>query len=149
MPAMIISHSAAETFALGKEHAGALQAGDVVALCGDLAAGKTHFIKGLAAGWGIEVEVTSPTFTLVHEYTGGRLPFFHMDFYRLDFAEEALGIGVDEYFSSGGITAVEWADKFPELIPKGATWIYFVHGTDGAESRELRFLSHPNDRAGD
>ncbi len=110
-----------------------------MALRGDLSAGKTHFVKGIAAGLGIQMEATSPTFSLAHEYRGGRLPLYHMDFYRLDTAEQVLGIGFDEYLSSGGVTVIEWADKFPELIPASALWIHFVHAQGESECRELRF----------
>ncbi len=121
---MITSHSSDETFQAGLEFAATLRAGDVVALTGDLGAGKTHFIKGLARGLGFAGEVTSPTYTLIHEYAAA-LPFYHIDFYRLDLLEEAVDIGLDEYLTSGSITAIEWADKFPELIPATAKWIQF------------------------
>ncbi len=111
-----------ETFAFGREIANALSAGDVIALVGDLGAGKTHLTKGIVAGLGSDAEVTSPTFTLVHEYGDGRLPAFHFDFYRLDHPDELLAIGWDEYCESDGVVIVEWADKFPDLIPGGATW---------------------------
>src|SRR5690349_16704452 len=95
--ATIISRSADETVALGRAQATLLRRGDVLALCGDLGAGKTHFVKGLAAALGTDAAVTSPTFTLIHEYPGGRLPLYHFDFYRLDDEDEALKIGLDEY----------------------------------------------------
>ena len=126
---MIISHSAADTLELGRAEASRVQPGDVLALTGDLGAGKTHFVKGLAAGLGVnKADVTSPTFTLVNEYNGGRLPLFHIDLYRLDSAEEAIAIGLDEYLSSSGVTVIEWADKFPELIPAAAKWRRFRIG---------------------
>jgi len=124
---LIISHSPEETFALGRRFAAQLRRGDVLALCGDLGAGKTHFVKGLAAGLGASAEVTSPTFTLIHEYQGGLLPLYHVDFYRLETIEEAVRIGIDEYLEGDGVTAVEWADKFKELIPEGAHWIRLSH----------------------
>lgn len=123
--ASIISHSAAETFACGVRCAAGLQRGAVLALVGELGAGKTHFVKGLAHGLGAPGEVTSPTFTLVHEYRGGRLPLYHFDSYRLDAAEQLLDIGLDEYLNGDGVTALEWADKFPELLPAEAAWIRF------------------------
>lgn len=126
--ATITSHSAADTFALGQTMATILHPGDVVALDGDLGAGKTHFVKGLAAGLGHTGEVTSPTFTLVHEYTGGRVPLFHFDFYRLESEEEMLRIGLDDYLDAGGIAAIEWASKFPALLPKGTKWLRFSVG---------------------
>jgi len=121
--ATIISHSPEETFEFGRKFAATVKRGDVLALAGDLGAGKTHLVKGLAAGLGIGSEVTSPTFTLIHEYEGGRFPLYHIDLYRLDTAQEALKIGLDEYLESAGVTVIEWADKFTEIIPGGARWI--------------------------
>lgn len=123
--ASIISRSPEETFQFAREFAGRLKRDEVLALCGDFGAGKTQFVKGLASGLGVSVEVTSPTFTLIHEYPGGRLSLFHVDFYRLDTTAEAVNIGIDEYLRGGGVTAIEWADKFAELIPDGAVWIQF------------------------
>ena len=116
----IISHSPAETFAFGEQVAEGVRPGDVLALSGDLGAGKTHFVKGLAAGLGIVAAVTSPTFTLIHEYPGGRLPLFHFDFYRLDSEDDLLRIGFDDYLDAGGVLAIEWAEKFPALLPPHA-----------------------------
>ena len=134
----IISHSPAETFEFGRALAASLRCGDVLALCGDLGAGKTHFVKGLAAGLGAPAEVTSPTFTLIHEYTGGALPLYHVDFYRLDETGDALKIGIDEYLDGDGVTAIEWADKFADLIPEGARWIRFhLLENDGRRIEQL------------
>ena len=123
--ASIISHSPQETFELGRQFAAELRRGDVLALAGDLGAGKTQFSKGLAAGLGVEAEVTSPTFTLIHEYPGGRLPLFHIDLYRLEEEDEVLGIGLDEYLDGDGVTVIEWADKFAALMPEGVRWVRF------------------------
>ena len=121
--------------ALGREVAAGLHAGSVLALQGGLGAGKTHFTKGiaegLADGLNYSLEVTSPTFTLVHEYQGGRLPLYHFDFYRMDSEDEVLRIAWDEYLDEDGVVVVEWPDKFPGLIPAGATWLSFDHD-DGA-----------------
>lgn len=111
--------------ALGCEVAQSLVDGSVLALVGGLGAGKTHFTKGLAAGLGCTGEVTSPTFTLAHEYTGGRLPLFHFDFYRMESDDEVLRIGWDEYLDAQGVVVVEWPDKFPELLPPDAIWLQF------------------------
>lgn len=134
----IISHSPEETFEFGKEFAAKLIPGAVLALSGDLGAGKTHFVKGLAVGLGIATEATSPTFTLIHEYPGGHLPLYHIDLYRLEEPEEVLNIGLDEYLSSNGVTAIEWADKFEPLIPSDATRICF-RVLDG-DNREIQIL---------
>jgi tRNA threonylcarbamoyladenosine biosynthesis protein TsaE len=123
--ASITSHSPAETFAFGQQIAATLRTGDVLALCGHLGAGKTHFVKGLAAGLGVTAEVTSPTFTLIHEYPGGRLPLFHLDFYRLESADELMRIGFDDYLYAGGALAIEWAEKFPAVFPQHTRWFDF------------------------
>jgi tRNA threonylcarbamoyladenosine biosynthesis protein TsaE len=114
---MTISRSAAETFAFGRELAGQLRAGDVVALTGDLGAGKTVLVKGIAAGLGVEQEVTSPTFTIIHEYRGGRLPLAHVDLYRLDSVEQALAVGIEDYLGGEGVTVIEWAERIGPLLP--------------------------------
>ena len=133
----IISNSPEQTFALGRDFAARLRAGDVVALDGDLGAGKTQFIKGLAAGLGHNGDVTSPTFTLVHEYTGGRMPLFHFDFYRLESDDDALRIGLDDYLDAGGIVAIEWAGKFPTVLPKATHWLRFRVGDGDERTIEL------------
>ena len=138
---MTISHSPAETIALARTLAATLRRGAVLALSGDLGAGKTHFVKGLAAGLGTAASVTSPTFTLLHEYPGGRLPLYHFDFYRLDHADEALRIGLDEYLDGDGACAIEWAEKFPALLPPHTRWLRFTHRADGA--REIRETGQP------
>jgi tRNA threonylcarbamoyladenosine biosynthesis protein TsaE len=112
-----------ETLQFGERLGRELQRGDVVALFGDLGAGKTALVKGIARGLGITREVTSPTFTLVREYTGGRLPLFHIDLYRLDSLEQALAIGIEEYWNGPGVTAIEWSEKIESLLPATATRI--------------------------
>jgi tRNA threonylcarbamoyladenosine biosynthesis protein TsaE len=118
-----IAANAEETRRVAVEFVPGLKAGSVVALVGDLGAGKTEFVKGLAAGLGSPAVVTSPTFTLIHEYRGGRLPLYHMDFYRLSSEHELDEIGFDDYLGHGGICAVEWANQFPERIPGAAIWV--------------------------
>lgn len=122
---MSISSSPDETFAIGACFGRAASAGDVFALTGDLGAGKTQFVKGLVDGLGSKAPVTSPTFTLVHEYVDGREPVYHFDFYRLDSAAAVIALGFDDYLSGGGICVVEWADRFRELLPANALWIAF------------------------
>jgi tRNA threonylcarbamoyladenosine biosynthesis protein TsaE len=121
--ATFTSNSVAETIAFAREWARTLRPNEVVALVGDLGAGKTHFVKGLLRGLESAEEATSPTFTLVHEYRRGRLPLFHFDFYRLKERSEVDEIGFDEYLEEGGITVIEWADRFPQVLPTRTRWL--------------------------
>jgi tRNA threonylcarbamoyladenosine biosynthesis protein TsaE len=114
----LISRSPDQTRIIAADFARTLVAGSVVRLVGDLGSGKTEFVKGLATGLNCENVVTSPTFTLVHEYRGGRLPLFHMDLYRLNHEAELDEIGFEDYLRGGGICAVEWADKFTDRMPR-------------------------------
>jgi tRNA threonylcarbamoyladenosine biosynthesis protein TsaE len=120
-----ISNSPAETEALGQELAKEVGAGSVLALKGELGSGKTLLTKGLVAGLGSRAPVSSPTFTIVHEYQGGRLPVYHFDFFRLENLEAAARLGLEEYFLGDGVSVIEWADRFPDLIPEQARWISF------------------------
>ena len=133
---MITLRSADETFAWGRRLAGELQAGDVIALCGNLGAGKTQATKGIVSGLESGAEVTSPTFTLVHEYTDGRLPVYHFDFYRMDNENEVVSLGWDEYLDEPGVIIVEWSDRFPRLMPKNTRWFYLENAAEG--ERTLR-----------
>ena len=126
--ATFTSNSPAETEALGRTFAGSLKAGSVVALQGDLGAGKTQFVKGVAAALGSTSTVTSPTFTLVHEYRDGRLPIYHFDFFRLEDRQAAINLALDDYFFGDGISIVEWADRFSDLIPETGRWVRFEIG---------------------
>ncbi len=134
--AVFVSSSPQQTAAFGRELATHAQPGDVWALTGELGAGKTHFVQGAAAGLGSPAAVTSPTFNLGHEYTGGRLPLFHFDFYRLRDASEALALGLDEYLAAGGLTIIEWAGKFPDLLPAATVWLDFL--VKEGDLREIR-----------
>lgn len=140
-----------EAIAFGRELAAGLRPGAVVALVGGLGAGKTHVTKGIVAGLGHPGEVTSPTFTLVHEYTGPglRLPVFHFDFYRLESAAEARALGWDDYLEAGGACVVEWADKFPELIPPGAQWWRLSVLVEGGRRAEELASSPPPSPVGE
>lgn len=123
----IISTSVDETIQAGFEFAKQLKAGDVVCLDGDLGAGKTHFVKGVAAYFGIQADkVNSPTYTLINEYSGS-LPIYHFDCYRLEQEKEALEIGAEEYFYDEGVCLIEWPRKILSLIPEYATWIKISH----------------------
>ena len=105
------SNRVAETEELGAQLAARLRPGDVVSYTGDLGAGKTAFTRGIARGLGIPERVTSPTFTIVNEYEGGRLPLFHFDLYRLGDPEELFDIGWEDYLARGGVCAVEWSEN--------------------------------------
>jgi len=113
--ATFISHNPVETESLGEKFGRAAQSGLVVALSGDLGAGKTQFVKGLARGLGISARVHSPTFTLVNEYGGGRLKLFHLDLYRLETAAQILSAGIGEFLSPDGVTVIEWAERIYDL----------------------------------
>jgi tRNA threonylcarbamoyladenosine biosynthesis protein TsaE len=126
---MFISNSEEETRAAGARAADGAQRGTVFGLVGDLGAGKTQFVKGLVREIGSDDEVTSPTFTLVHEYGGGRLPVYHFDFYRVDSAEAALRLGLDEYLYGDGVCVIEWADRFRGLLPATTRW-FSLSATD-------------------
>ena len=123
--ATFTSNSVEETIAFAHSWVRTLAPNDVVALVGDLGAGKTHFVKGLLRGLESGEDATSPTFTLLHEYRGGRLPIFHFDFYRLKNRAEIEEIGFDDYLDEGGITAIEWADRFPQTLPERTRWVRF------------------------
>ena len=121
------SSSVKETIEFGRKFAEELNAGDVVCLEGDLGAGKTHFVKGIASGFGINQEkVNSPTFTLINEYYG-ETPIFHFDCYRLKTIQEALEIGIEEYLYGEGVSVIEWPSKIKELIPENAIQIEIKH----------------------
>ena len=123
---------------LGKAAAVTAVPGMVIALVGGLGAGKTHWAKGFVAGIGSAAEVTSPTFGLIHEYPGGRLPVFHLDFYRLESAAELVALGWDELVDQNALILAEWGDKFPELMPTDTRWLQFTVEPDGSRTvREI------------
>lgn len=131
------SNSEDETRAIAATLATTLQPGDVLLLAGDLGAGKTAFVRGLAAGLGLDSdEVTSPTFTLVHEYRGGRLPLIHVDLYRLDRAE-LDEIGLDQDLGAAGIIAIEWPERLTRSMPHAIS----VHISDrGGDTRAIEII---------
>ena len=134
MADLITSKSEADTLAIGIQFASKLKAGTVIALSGELGAGKTHFVKGLAKGLGYEGEVTSPTFTLLHEYRGGRLPLWHADWYRIKSVEEAFQIGLEEVWHEG-VTVMEWPEKVKSFLPPDTLWIEMR--VRGKQEREI------------
>jgi tRNA threonylcarbamoyladenosine biosynthesis protein TsaE len=129
----LITRSESETSAAGRDFGRTLEAGAVVLLSGDLGAGKTVFVRGVAEGLGIDpAEVTSPTFTLIQEYRGGRLPLFHVDLYRLK-AIEVDDLGLDELTLNGGVTAIEWPDRLPRPFAD-AIAVHFAHGDESTRT---------------
>lgn len=124
-----VTHSREETESVGGRLADALDRGRVVAFTGDLGAGKTAFVSGMARSLGVEDRVTSPTFTIVNEYEGGRLPLFHFDMYRLGGADELFHIGWEDYLARGGICAVEWSENVAEAIEPDAVRVSIRRGT--------------------
>ena len=114
-----VTNSPRETEDTGAALAERLEPGTVVAFTGDLGAGKTAFVRGLARGLGIRERVTSPTFTIVNEYEGGRLPLFHFDMYRLGSADELFDIGWEDYLARGGVCAVEWSENIESVLDAG------------------------------
>jgi tRNA threonylcarbamoyladenosine biosynthesis protein TsaE len=104
--------------AFGQGLARQLVGGEIIALHGVLGAGKTQLVKGLARGLGFAGDVTSPTFTVIHEYRGGRLPLYHIDLYRMRSEREAVDLGLEEYLpAADGVTVIEWPDRIPNLLP--------------------------------
>lgn len=129
------THSAAETEALGERLAARLTGGEVIAYTGDLGAGKTAFTRGLARGLGITDRVTSPTFTIVNEYEGGRLPLFHFDMYRLSSSDELYDIGWEDYLARGGVCAVEWSEIVRDALEPGCIRVDLRRGERDGQRR--------------
>ena len=129
-----ITNSPAQTEAIGAALGAILPAGTVLAYRGDLGAGKTAFTRGLARGLGYAEPVTSPTYTIVNEYLGGRLPLFHFDMYRLRSAEDLWDIGWDDYLDRGGICAVEWSENVDEAMENA---VYITIEKTGADTRRI------------
>ena len=126
------SASEQDTEALGRALVQRLQPGAVVAFTGDLGAGKTAFVRGMAQGLGISQRVTSPTFTIVNEYEGGRLPLFHFDMYRLRDADDLFDSGWEDFLRRGGICAVEWSENIRDALDEDTLWVDIRRGvTDG------------------
>jgi tRNA threonylcarbamoyladenosine biosynthesis protein TsaE len=144
--ATFISNSAAETKEFGRRFAKNLSAGAVLAVTGELGSGKTQFVKGLVAGLGSSAPVTSPTFTIVHEYPGGHLPVYHFDFFRLRDRQSVARLGLDDYFFGDGVSVIEWADRFPEFIPEQARWISFEIESENERTISVRTDVIPESR---
>lgn len=117
-----------ETEALGQELVRQMAPGSVVAFTGDLGAGKTAFVRGMARGLGVTQRVTSPTFTIVNEYEGGTLPLFHFDMYRLGSADELFDIGWEDFLRRGGICAVEWSENIQDALESDTIYVDIRRG---------------------
>lgn len=135
----LTTHSYEETEDLGAKVSTLLEAGDVLALNGDLGVGKTAFTRGLAKGLGIKRNVKSPTFTLIREYQDGRLPLYHMDAYRLESSPDE-DLGFDEYFNGNGVTVVEWPQFIKDEIPAEHISINITRLSD--TDRQIVFKLH-------
>lgn len=129
----IITKTPQELLYLGERMATFLQAGDLIALDGDLGAGKTTLTQGLAKGLGVKDIVNSPTFTLIHEYQGSQLPLYHFDVYRLEKPEELEDLGYEEYFYGEGVTVVEWAEMIGDYLPENYLHLLIGHVPEGRE----------------
>ena len=136
-----LTKSPEETFSIGEKFAQLLKEGTVICLQGDLGAGKTLFVQGLAVGLGIAEEVTSPTFALLNIYQGSKT-LYHFDLYRLDFSEELCDIGFYEYLEKeDGITVIEWPDKFKQELPEEYLLIK-IKRTEGVDERSFEISCH-------
>lgn len=134
----VVTHNAEETVAWGRKLGGLVRNGDFIALNGDLGTGKTCFVRGVAAGLSVDAAtpVTSPTFTLLHVYSG-RLPLYHFDLYRLAGDDAVTELGFDEYFYGNGVCLVEWADRLTGEFPTESLTITISHL--GGDARRLDF----------
>jgi tRNA threonylcarbamoyladenosine biosynthesis protein TsaE len=137
-----------ETFDFGRGLGRALKGGELLLLEGDLGYGKTVLARGVAAALGIPPEeVSSPSFTLIHEYKGGRIPMFHIDLYRLDAPEEEVGaLGLEDIRSAGGVVLVEWGERLPPFLRRGATTIRFHDVGEGSRRIEILAEGAPGQR---
>ena len=130
-----ITHSPEETEKLGAALAQRLKPGTIIAYTGDLGAGKTAFTRGLAKGLGYTQPVTSPTYTIVNEYLGGRLPLFHFDMYRLASSDDLWDIGWEDYLERGGVCAVEWSENVADAMPEGTVYVTIERAPEGENAR--------------
>ena len=134
----IKTYSEKETFELGKRIANAVNPGTVILFYGDLGAGKTVMTKGIAAGLGITEMITSPTFTIMQEYEGGRMPLYHLDVYRIEDPDEMEEVGLNEYIYGNGLTVIEWAEQIEDILPEDAIKITIERNVENPEDRDIR-----------
>ena len=138
-----ITHSREETVALGAQVAQHLAPGALIAFTGGLGAGKTAFCEGIARGLGCTDPVSSPTFAIVNEYDGGRLPLFHFDMYRLNSADDLFDIGWEDYLSRGGVCAVEWSENVMDALPEDTVWVRIAREGDTGRSITIKGVELP------
>lgn len=136
-----ISKSAEDTFNFAKDFAKNLKTGDIIVLTGELGAGKTKFTEGVLSFFGLENEISSPTFTIVNEYKKNNINIFHFDVYRLEDIDEFYAIGGEEYFDNG-ICLIEWGEQIEDILPKGYTKITFSKSNDNENYRELKIITN-------
>jgi len=137
-----LTRSPLETVALAGRLARLLKPGDAVGLVGELGAGKTEFVRGIVAALGTPSEVSSPSFVRLHSY-GGEPPLHHADFYLAKSEDDAADYGLDELLANGAIVLVEWADRFPHLLPEDAWWVWIEWPGQALEVRSIR-IAHGN-----
>lgn len=136
---VLISKSPSETVRFGRILGEGLQAGDVVALTGELGSGKTCLTRGIAGGLGVPENyvITSPTFTLINEYPGREAALIHVDLYRLQGAADLADTGFEEYLSGGGVMVIEWAERIPEAVPDGVVCVALTYVEENVRKLEL------------
>ena len=131
-----ITNSEKETETIGEQFGRRVKDGTVVAMYGDLGAGKTAFVRGMARGMGIDARVASPTFTIVNEYDG-KTPLFHFDMYRLGSSDELFDIGWDDYLARGGVCAVEWSERVSDALPDDTIYVDIARGEEDENTRTI------------
>lgn len=143
----VFALSEQETFELGRSFASELRGGELIVLEGDLGLGKTVFARGVAAGLGVDPDdVRSPSYTLVHEYLGGRMPVFHIDLYRIQDGDDLSTLGIDEILAAGGLVLVEWGERLPPFYRRDALTIRLHDIGEGSRRIELLPTPQPVER---
>lgn len=133
-----------ETIDLGRKIGSLLKAGDVVAMTGTLAAGKTTITKGIAESLGVSDNITSPTFCLISEYDGSKMPLYHMDVYRLEGAEDFVNLGVEDMLYGNGVCIIEWSEKVQSELPKKTIFMKITPSEDGTRTIEIKNWNNGN-----
>lgn len=133
-----------ETIDLGRKIGLLLKAGDVIAMTGTLAAGKTTITKGIAESLGVSDNITSPTFCLISEYDGSKMPLYHMDVYRLEGAEDFVNLGVEDMLYGNGVCIIEWSEKVQSELPKKTIFMKITPSEDGTRTIEIKNWNNGN-----